>query len=225
MFTREARSCPGPTACCSPCSSATTFIGRSSTPSSSAEGNPCRACPSSSPWRFAPSMATCRAARCSRAPATPTAGSMTPASSQNSTVFASGLQLTPLHPIVSHDPRLVSWISNEFVEGQAGAVLWLAGLLINLHSDHILRNLRKPGETGYKIPRGGMFEFVSGANFFGEMVEWLGFAIACCTLQAWAFSVFSITVIGPRSVHHHKWYLEKFEDYPKKRKAVIPFLY
>nr|XP_032816197.1 3-oxo-5-alpha-steroid 4-dehydrogenase 1 isoform X1 [Petromyzon marinus] len=107
----------------------------------------------------------------------------------------------------------------------AGAVLWLAGLLINLHSDHILRNLRKPGETGYKIPRGGMFEFVSGANFFGEMVEWLGFAIACCTLQAWAFSVFSITVIGPRSVHHHKWYLEKFEDYPKKRKAVIPFLY
>ncbi|CAM9705524.1 unnamed protein product [Lampetra fluviatilis] len=107
----------------------------------------------------------------------------------------------------------------------AGALLWLAGLLINLHSDHILRNLRKPGETGYKIPRGGMFEFVSGANFLGEMVEWLGFAVACCTLQAWAFSVFTITVIGPRSVHHHKWYLEKFEDYPKKRKAVIPFLF
>ncbi|XP_078462781.1 uncharacterized protein LOC144727665 isoform X3 [Lampetra planeri] len=94
--------------------------GHSSTPSSSAERNPCRSCPSSSPWRFAPSMATCRAARSSRALATPTAGSTTSASSQNSTVFANGLQMTPLHQIVSHDPRLVSWISNEFVEGQAG---------------------------------------------------------------------------------------------------------
>lgn len=35
-----------------------------------------------------------------------------------------------------------------------GSLLWLVGLLMNVHSDHILRNLRKPGETGYKIPTG-----------------------------------------------------------------------
>ena len=35
-----------------------------------------------------------------------------------------------------------------------GSALWLIGMLINIHSDHVLRNLRKPGETGYKIPRG-----------------------------------------------------------------------
>ena len=35
-----------------------------------------------------------------------------------------------------------------------GVILFLAGILINIHSDYILRNLRKPGETGYKIPRG-----------------------------------------------------------------------
>lgn len=35
-----------------------------------------------------------------------------------------------------------------------GFCLWLIGMLVNIHSDHILRNLRKPGETGYKIPRG-----------------------------------------------------------------------
>ncbi|VFV40541.1 3-oxo-5-alpha-steroid 4-dehydrogenase 1 [Lynx pardinus] len=28
-----------------------------------------------------------------------------------------------------------------------GFCLWLIGMLINIHSDHILRNLRKPGET------------------------------------------------------------------------------
>ncbi|XP_021114254.1 3-oxo-5-alpha-steroid 4-dehydrogenase 1 isoform X1 [Heterocephalus glaber] len=35
----------------------------------------------------------------------------------------------------------------------AGFALWLTGMLINIQSDHILRNLRKPEETGYKIPR------------------------------------------------------------------------
>ncbi len=30
----------------------------------------------------------------------------------------------------------------------AGAALWLAGWLTNMQADHILINLRKPGETG-----------------------------------------------------------------------------
>merc|ERR1712065_96110 len=47
-----------------------------------------------------------------------------------------------------------------------GGIIFLAGLIINWNSDHILRNLRKPGEKGYKIPKGGMFTYVSGANFF-----------------------------------------------------------
>lgn len=37
---------------------------------------------------------------------------------------------------------------------QLGVALFLCGMFINIHSDSILRNLRKPGETGYKIPRG-----------------------------------------------------------------------
>lgn len=41
-----------------------------------------------------------------------------------------------------------------FVCFHAGSLLWLFGWVINLHSDHVLRNLRAPGETGYKIPRG-----------------------------------------------------------------------
>lgn len=105
-----------------------------------------------------------------------------------------------------------------------GGILWLTGLVINIHSDHILRNLRKPGETGYKIPRGGLFEYVSAANYFGEVVEWCGFALASCSLQACSFVFFSFCFLFSRAYHHHRWYQEKFKDYPKSRKILIPFL-
>ncbi|XP_045422099.1 3-oxo-5-alpha-steroid 4-dehydrogenase 1 isoform X2 [Lemur catta] len=105
-----------------------------------------------------------------------------------------------------------------------GFVLWLIGMLINIHSDHILRNLRKPGETGYKIPRGGLFEYVTAANYFGEIVEWCGYALASWSLQGGAFALFTFCILLPIAQKHHQWYLKNFEDYPKFRKILIPFL-
>lgn len=107
-----------------------------------------------------------------------------------------------------------------------GIALFFAGFGANLHSDAILRNLRKPGETGYKIPRGGLFEFVSGANFTGEIFEWVGFAIAAGSFTAMCFAVFTFCNIAPRAHAHHQWYLAKFKDeYPHNRRAVIPFIW
>ena len=61
-----------------------------------------------------------------------------------------------------------------------GAALFAFGMAANVQADHILANLRKPGETsGYKIPRGGLFEYVSGAHFVAEVFEWTGYGIAC----------------------------------------------
>jgi 3-oxo-5-alpha-steroid 4-dehydrogenase 1 len=103
-----------------------------------------------------------------------------------------------------------------------GTVLFLCGMFTNIQSDNILLNLRQPGDSSYKIPRGGLFEHVSGANYTGEIMEWLGFAIAAGTLPAAAFAAYTFSNIAPRAHKHHLWYLEKFEDYPKGRKAVIP---
>uniref|UniRef100_A0A4W5ME84 3-oxo-5-alpha-steroid 4-dehydrogenase n=1 Tax=Hucho hucho TaxID=62062 RepID=A0A4W5ME84_9TELE len=114
------------------------------------------------------------------------------------------------------------WVTSPcFITGSA---LWLVGWLVNVHSDHILRNLRKPGETGYKIPTGGLFEYVSGANFFGEITEWVGFALAAHSVHSSSFSIFTLIVLSSRAFAHHRWYLQKFEDYPKSRKALIPFV-
>ncbi|CAF0831492.1 unnamed protein product [Adineta steineri] len=108
-----------------------------------------------------------------------------------------------------------------------GTILFFTGFILNLQSDAILRNLRKDNsQRDYQIPRGGLFEYVSGANFLAESIEWTGYAICAGTLPAIAFSVFTWanTAFG-RGIHHHKFYLEKFRDeYPKNRKAIIPFI-
>ena len=108
----------------------------------------------------------------------------------------------------------------------AGSALFAFGMATNVHSDYILRNLRRPGETGYKIPKGGMFEYISGANLWGEVVEWLGFAIATRTPGAAVFSLFCLVGIGGRCVATHGWYLRKFGDaYPQQRRRMIPFVW
>jgi len=107
-----------------------------------------------------------------------------------------------------------------------GVSLFASGMYLNTDSDRILRNLRKEGETGYKIPYGGLFDYVSGANFCAEILEWTGFAIATgLSLPGVTFAFCTFCNIGPRAVSHHRWYQQKFENYPKQRKALIPFIY
>lgn len=124
---------------------------------------------------------------------------------------------------------LTKYVKTEFWSSLTiiGLLLWALGMLLNLQADHILRNLRAPGETGYKIPQGGLFRFVSGANFAAEILEWSGFAVATGFSIGGVMFIFATACnIGPRAVAHHKWYLEKFGDeYPKERKALIPFIY
>lgn len=103
-----------------------------------------------------------------------------------------------------------------------GTALFLAGWLGNVHSDGILRNLRKPGETGYKIPHGGLYHWVSAPNYLCEMVEWAGWAIATWSTAGLAFAAYTAANLVPRAFSHHRWYKERFPDYPLKRKALIP---
>jgi hypothetical protein len=105
-----------------------------------------------------------------------------------------------------------------------GVVIFITGFIINQDADNRLIKLRKPGDLNYYIPRGGLFNKISCPNFFGEIVEWTGYAIMCWSLPALSFAVWTFANLAPRALNHHQWYQEKFEDYPKERKAVIPFL-
>jgi steroid 5-alpha reductase family enzyme len=90
------------------------------------------------------------------------------------------------------------------VLSHTGIALFLVGMFINLQADHILRSLRRPGESGYKIPRGGAFEYVSGANFFGEILEWVGYAQFAQSRAALAFALFTAANTIPRAQEHHR---------------------
>jgi 3-oxo-5-alpha-steroid 4-dehydrogenase 1 len=106
-----------------------------------------------------------------------------------------------------------------------GTALFLTGILINLQSDSILRKLRSNGESGYKIPKGGMFERVSCPNYLGEIVEWLGFAVLTWSLPGFTFALWTAANLVPRAKAHHEWYQRTFPDYPPERKALIPYLF
>ena len=52
-----------------------------------------------------------------------------------------------------------------------------------------------------------MFEYISAANFFGEIIEWSGFALAAGTLGAFAFAFYSASNLIPRGFSHHRYAL------------------
>lgn len=106
----------------------------------------------------------------------------------------------------------------------AGIVVFLVGMAINLHADTVLIRLREESEKKYSIPHGGLYRWISAPNYFGEIVEWIGWAIMTWSLGGLAFAVYTIANLAPRAFSNHRWYVDKFEDYPPERRALVPFV-
>lgn len=106
-----------------------------------------------------------------------------------------------------------------------GLGLFLAGFLINRQADRTLRHLRQAGESGYGIPRGRFYRWVSCPNYLGEIVEWFGWATATWSLPGLVFAAWTAANLAPRAWVHHRWYREHFPDYPTGRKALMPGLW
>ena len=103
-----------------------------------------------------------------------------------------------------------------------GATLFVAGAAINHQADAILRNLRTPGETGYRIPTGGLYRWVSSPNYLGEIVQWGGWAIATQSGAGLAFFLLTVANLAPRARSNQRWYRDRFANYPSQRRALIP---
>jgi hypothetical protein len=104
----------------------------------------------------------------------------------------------------------------------AGTALFLAGWAGNIQADSTLLALRQPGDTSYRIPHGGLYRWISCPNYATEIVEWFGFALLTWSVPALAFALWTAANLAPRAVAHHRWYREKFPDYPPNRRALVP---
>ncbi len=103
-----------------------------------------------------------------------------------------------------------------------GLAVFTVGMYLNISSDYHLISLRKGKSTDYFIPQKGMFRYVSSPNLLGEIIEWIGWAILSWCLPAAAFALWTMANLIPRAIDHHRWYKQKFPDYPGDRNALLP---
>lgn len=119
----------------------------------------------------------------------------------------------------------ISWLTTpQFI---IGTIIFFTGMIVNIHSDHIIRHLRKPGDTNHYLPKKGMFRYVTSANYFGEFVEWCGFAILTWSLSGAVFALWTFANLAPRAAKIYDNYKKEFGDEldTKKVKRIIPFIY
>lgn len=126
---------------------------------------------------------------------------------------------------IAPDNYYANWFQKPFI--YLGGALFLFGMVVNLHSDYIIRHLRKPGDNKHYIPRGGMFRYVSSANYFGELTEWVGFAIASWSWSGLVFAWWTFANLAPRAASLRRRYVKDFGDEftSLKLKRIIPFIY
>ncbi len=119
-----------------------------------------------------------------------------------------------------------SWFwSPQFI---LGTIIFLLGFYTNLRSDYIIRHLRKSDDdTKHYLPSGFMFEYVTSANYLGELLEWLGFAILTWSISGLVFFIWTFANLVPRANALYNRYKIDFPEEVKRKhlKRVFPFIY
>lgn len=137
--------------------------------------------------------------------------------------YVQGYWLFHLAP--QYAPYAKGWVSDpRFL---VGVGIFVVGWIVNMHSDYVIRHLRKPGDTNHYLPKKGLYKYVTSANYLGEITEWLGFAILTWSAAGALFCWFSCCNLVPRANSiYHKYEQEFAEEFDHKRlKRIIPFIY
>ncbi len=123
------------------------------------------------------------------------------------------------------DMYQVSWLSDwRFI---TGALFFLLGMAVNIDSDAYIRSLRAPGDSAHYFPHKRMYRYVSSANYFGEIIEWCGFALLSWSLVGVLFAFWTSANLIPRAYAINKKYRTDFpEEFALvKPKCIFPFLF
>ncbi|KAF2296242.1 hypothetical protein GH714_037011 [Hevea brasiliensis] len=106
-----------------------------------------------------------------------------------------------------------------------GIVLFLIGIIGNFYHHYLLSKLRSKNDKEYKIPRGGLFDLVTCPHYLFEILGFWGVSFISQTLYSFSFAFGTTIYLLGRSYATRRWYLSKFEDFPKNVKALVPFVF
>lgn len=107
---------------------------------------------------------------------------------------------------------------------------WTVCELGNFSIHWLLRNLRPAGSKERKVPRPtkdpltGLFNLVSCPNYTYEVGGWLAFTAMTQCIPAGLFALAGFYQMAVWALGKHRAYKKDFSDYPKGRKAIVPFL-
>lgn len=105
-----------------------------------------------------------------------------------------------------------------------GIILYIIGNVGNFIHHKILVDLRKDSME-YFIPTGGLFKVVVCPHYLFEVFTWSGIFLFSRHFGALLVLLMIIAYLSARSLKTLKWYKEKFSDFPKNLKAMIPFVF
>lgn len=148
-----------------------------------------------------------------------------------------GIMFTSVHGYLNarwfsehaHHLESNAWLSSPWF--MIGYPVYEVSYWMTIYHESIIRNLRSSKQKKeeesvphYKIPYGGAFAFVTNPQYFFELLGWAAWAM--CTANPGGLVVFAVSSANlvPRAFSQHKWYQTKFEDYPKERKVLVPFV-
>ncbi|KAK8999186.1 hypothetical protein V6N11_070362 [Hibiscus sabdariffa] len=106
-----------------------------------------------------------------------------------------------------------------------GIVLFLVGIGGNFYHHYLLSKLRAKGGRDYKIPKGGLFELVVCPHYLFEILGFLGISLISQTLYSFSVTLGSAVYLVCRSYVTRRWYMSKFEDFPRETRAIIPYVF
>ncbi len=101
--------------------------------------------------------------------------------------------------------------------------LFIIGIVGNFNQHKALADLRKDS-LEYKIPRGGLFEYVVCPHYLFEIIAWTGIFLLSRHLGTFLVLAFIIAYLSTRSIRTLIWYREKFKDFPMDKKGIFPFV-
>jgi hypothetical protein len=106
-------------------------------------------------------------------------------------------------------------------------MLFFAGMGVNMHSDYVIRHLRHTGDTRHYLPERGLYRYVTSANYFGEFVEWCGFALLTWSWSGAVFALWTFANLAPRAHRIYRRYQAEFPEQmaARPRKRMIPFVW